>query len=147
MNIQISHFGICVSDLARSITFYRDGLGFTDEGGIELVDTCGNVLGLAGFDLHTRFLSHGPTRIELLHFPRSASPRRAKRLRRMNHSGLTHMALAVDDIDAIAGRVAAHGGKVFPETRATLDSPEGTIHLMYCADPDFTRVELIRYPG
>ena len=143
---RISHFGVCVSDLPRSVAFYRDALGFTEEGGIELIDTCGNTLGLESFELHTCYVSLGEVRIELLHFPRSNEPLVAKDLRRMNHTGLTHIALAVNDIDQVAERVLAHGGKVFPDTRSSLDSPQGTISLMYCSDPDFTRVELIKYP-
>ena len=146
VNCTVSHFGICVSDLAGALRFYCEGLGFEDQGGIELVDTCGNVMDLENFELHTRFLALGNTRIELLHYVRSEEPVCADRLRRMNQTGLTHMALSVPDIDAAASRLVAHGGKIFPETRATLNTPEGTIELMYGCDPDFTRIELIRYP-
>ena len=30
MKFEQSHIGICVSDLERSLTFYRDGLGFEE---------------------------------------------------------------------------------------------------------------------
>ena len=142
----ISHFGICVSDLDRALGFYRDGLGFAEGAGIELVDQFGNVMGLEDFTLQTRMLSLNGATIELLYFPRSRAPVVASELRQMNHSGLTHLALSVDDVDAVARLVVAHGGSVFPTTRAVLDSPDGPITLMFCADPDNTRIELINYP-
>jgi len=143
---RVSHFGICVSDLDRAICFYRDGLGFSEGGGIEVADTLGNVMGMDEFSLRTRMMSLGGISIELLHFPRSQDPVRADRLRAMNHTGFTHMALAVEDVDAAARLVVAHGGIVFPETRAVLETDEGPVTMLYCADPDYTRVELVSYP-
>jgi glyoxylase I family protein len=143
----MSHIGVCVTDLARSKAFYCDGLGFEFEAGIKLIDTCGNVMGLEHFELHTCYVSLDGYRVELLHYLYSDGAMAATELRKMNHTGLTHMSISVDDIDAVAQRIVEFGGKVFPETRAKLESPEGTIELMYCADPDFTRVELIRYPS
>jgi hypothetical protein len=43
----------------------------------------------------------------------------------------------------VVGRVEAHGGYVFPETKSTLKMPGGEVAIVYCADPDFTRVELL----
>jgi catechol 2,3-dioxygenase-like lactoylglutathione lyase family enzyme len=142
----ISHFGICVSDLDRAIRFYCDGLGFQEGAGIELADQLGHVMGLKDFALQTRMLSLNGATIELLHFSRSRDPVIASELRRMNHTGLTHLALSVDDVDAVARSAVAHGGMVFPGTRAVFESPDGPIKLLYCADPDHTRIELINYP-
>jgi catechol 2,3-dioxygenase-like lactoylglutathione lyase family enzyme len=142
----ISHFGICVSDLDRALRFYCEGLGFQEGASIELADQLGNVMGLEDFSLRARMLSLNGVTIELLHFARSRDPVIASELRRMNHTGLTHLALSVDDVDAVARSAVAHGGMVFPETRGVLESPDGPITLLYCADPDHTRIELINYP-
>ena len=38
-HIRVSHVGICVSDMERSIRFYRDGLGFEVAEGYDLDDS------------------------------------------------------------------------------------------------------------
>lgn len=146
-SIAVSHFGICVSDLERSLRFYRDGLGFAVGGRVELVNQCGNVMGLDNFTLVTQFLTLGAATIELLWFRQSEHSQRAEQLRPMNHTGLTHLALAVEDIDAVAQAIVSHGGKVYPATKGSFTTAEGLIELLYCSDPDNTRIELIRYPN
>jgi lactoylglutathione lyase len=142
----VSHLGICVSNLERAITFYRDGLGFEEISSLELENQYGNVMGLADFKMSARFLSLGDIRIELLHYSRSEGAVSASGLRAMNHTGFTHLALLVDDVDAVAERIVEHGGRVFPDTRGTFAGPEGPIELLYCSDPDFTRIELTQNP-
>lgn len=145
--VSISHFGVCVSDMDRSLRFYRDALGFTVAGKqLELVNQCGNVMGMEHFSLMSQFLSLGPVTIELLWFRESRNAQRAENLRPMNHTGLTHLALSVEDIDAVARAVESHGGHIHPATRGSLVTPEGVVDLLYCSDPDHTRIELIRYP-
>ena len=58
----------------------------------------------------------------------------------MNHLGLTHLSLLVDDVDAVAKRAEAHGGTIVPETRDS--SPAGDF--IFVLDPDGIRVELMR---
>lgn len=144
--ITVSHFGICVSDLERSLQFYRDGLGFAAGGSVELVNQCGNVMSLDNFTLVTQYLTLGTVTIELLWFRHSIDSHRAEHLRPMNHTGLTHLALAVQDIDAVAQAIVSHGGKVYPATKGSLATAEGMVELLYCSDPDNTRIELIHFP-
>ena len=64
-----SHIGICVSDLERSVAFYRDALGFTE---VRRLDVTGEatetLLGLQDVDLDAVFLERDGMRIELLHY-------------------------------------------------------------------------------
>ena len=144
--VNVSHFGVCVSDIERSLRFYCDGLGFVAGKSIELANQCGNVMGLNNFVLVTQFLSLGSVSIELLWFRKSTNAGRAESIRPMNHTGLTHLALSVEDIDEVARAIEAFGGKVHPETRGELKTDNGTVNLLYCSDPDNTRIELICYP-
>jgi lactoylglutathione lyase len=144
--IGVSHFGVCVSDIDQATRFYRDGLGFTVGEQMVLQDVCGNVMGLEDFELTTQYMSYGSSFIELLWYRYSTNPMKADRLRPMNHTGLTHIALSVTDIDAVAESVLRYGGKVFPETRGQLGTEAGIVELMYCSDPDYTRIELIKFP-
>jgi predicted enzyme related to lactoylglutathione lyase len=62
----------------------------------------------------------------------------------MDQFGLTHLAFYVDDIDTVAEKVIAGGGRAYPNTRAKFEN--GT-EIMYCTDPDGVRVELMKAPA
>jgi predicted enzyme related to lactoylglutathione lyase len=53
--------------------------------------------------------------LELMEYT-AAGAVRPQRSRVMNEIGLTHLSVAVDDIDATAARAAQHGGSVLPQT-------------------------------
>ena len=91
--------------------------------------------------LTSKFLHSGDLRIELLAFatPTAFGKPSASR----NQLGLTHLSFSVDDLDAATERLVRHGGKVIEGTRST---PEGRIHIIFLADPDGTRIELMKQP-
>jgi len=136
-----SHIGLCVTDLAASLRFYRDGLGFAESDGYDLDDTM-----LPGLDLalevpgpvavRSQMITLGPLRVELLAY-RSPPPTGEPSTRR-NRIGLTHLSLLVDDVDASIARAVAHGGSLLEPTRQTLG-----IDLVFVADPDGNRVEFM----
>jgi len=139
-----SHLGLCVSDLDRSLRFYCDGLGFTRGGGYDLdsaaqtgLDRSLEVDGRAR--IRSQFISHGTLQIELLAFvdpPAGGTPSP-----RRNLLGLTHLAFFVDDVDEAAARLAACGGTVLDDTRSNPG-----VELVFVADPDGVRVELMGAP-
>jgi lactoylglutathione lyase len=142
---QPSHLGLCVSDLDRSLRFYCDGLGFTRGGGFDLESTPANGLDRAlevdgPARLRSQWISHGALQIELLAFaaPSSGGTPSAHR----NQRGLTHLAFTVDDVDAAAARLVEHGGTRLDTTRSNPG-----VELVFVADPDGTRVELMGTPG
>ena len=59
-----------------------------------------------------------------------------------NHHGLTHLAFNVDDVDAAATRLVRCGGTLLAPTRSNPG-----VELVFVADPDGTRVELMGAPG
>lgn len=142
---QPSHLGLCVSDLDRSVRFYCDGLGFTQGGGFDLKSTPANGLDRAlevdgPARLRSQWISHGALQIELLSFaePEVGETPSAHR----NHRGLTHLAFTVDDVDAAAQRLVEYGGTVLDATRSNPG-----VELVFVADPDGVRVELMGMPG
>jgi len=66
---RFSHVGICVSDLERSLAFYRDALGFREVGRLDVTgEAPETLLGLRDVDLEAVFLERDGVRIELLHY-------------------------------------------------------------------------------
>lgn len=135
--IVLSHNGVCVSDIERSLRFYGDALGFELHKRYEIAESYGRLAELPDLRAQIAFLVLGGRMLELIHFehPMSFGP---KARRAMNQYGLTHLCFKVSDIDAVAARIAKAGGKALPETRVYASG-----HIaMYCTDPDGVRIEL-----
>jgi predicted enzyme related to lactoylglutathione lyase len=138
---------ISVDDLDISVPFYRDGLGFQPVGERQVEEGAWleRLTGLPGaFRARQRVRNGEGIALDLYAF-KTPIPVGLRERRKNNQYGLTHLAFYVDDVDEWAGRIAAAGGKVFPHTRATFRD-NGTT-MMYCTDPDGTRVELMQAPG
>jgi catechol 2,3-dioxygenase-like lactoylglutathione lyase family enzyme len=138
---RFSHVGVCVSDLDRSLAFYRDGLGFRERKRLEISgEVTDTLLGLREVGLQAIFLERDGVRLELLHY---ASPghRGAGEPRPMNALGLTHLSLTVDDLDAAIGALERAGARVLRATRVR--NPELGARAIFVTDPDGTRIELI----
>ncbi|MBI5088976.1 MAG: VOC family protein [Actinobacteria bacterium] len=143
----VSHVGLCVADLDRSVRFYCDGLGFEllrsfDIGG----EPWTRVLELDPLLLHSRILRRDGLTIELLQFEQPGHVGPAER-RPMNQLGFTHLAVWGDDIDGEAARVVELGGTIVEPTRVEFDQPTLQARWLYCTDPDGTRIELIEHPA
>ena len=86
---RLTHLGICVSELSRSIAFYRDALGFREVGRYAANDAAtATILEVEGADLELVYLERDNVRIELLHYP-SPGHRGSGQRRSMNALGLT----------------------------------------------------------
>ena len=141
---RLTHVGIAVSDLDRSLRFYRDLLGFTWEHDLtvqgEPTDT---LLRLRGTDLHAVYLKRDGVRIELLHFASPATPPRRERV--MNELGLTHLSFRVADLDAVLSALRADGQRILDDT--IIRFPEWGAAACFIVDPDGQLIELVQSPG
>ena len=63
-----SHFGICVSDLERSLRFYCDGLGFEKAESHPIGSEFAALMDLPDVAVTSQFIRRGQTAIELLAF-------------------------------------------------------------------------------
>jgi predicted enzyme related to lactoylglutathione lyase len=147
MTAEFLHRGLCISDLDRSVAFYRDGLGFMPAGEPEIEEGAwlDAFTGLPVARRVRRSVRNAQGIICDLYAFTQPAPVGPRERRKNNQFGLTHLAFYVDDIDAWAARIAKAGGLVFPHTRATFRD-NGTT-MMYCTDPDGIRVELMQAPG
>lgn len=147
MPTTFSHFGLCVSDLDRAMRFYCDGLGFEAAIRYEVGADFADALEVSGdIAVVSQFISRDGVSIELLHYTKggvTGSPSAAR-----NQLGLTHLSLNVDDVDEVAAKLVACGGSVIDSTRTKIDNPDGsTSDFVFVADPDGTRVELMKLGG
>ncbi|MGH7338517.1 MAG: VOC family protein [Myxococcota bacterium] len=146
MQIQrLTHMGICVSDLERSLRFYCDLLGCEEVGRLELEgQPTATLNGWPDVKVRAVYLERDGWRLELMEFPvpgwiGPSTPRP------MNQLGLTHLSFRVADLDAVCARIEAAGGGVLRETRLAV--PGSPTRAIMAFDPDGVRIELIEAPG
>jgi glyoxylase I family protein len=141
---RLTHVGICVSHLERSLRFYRDLLGFTWEHALDVEgEPSDQLLRLRGTKLRAEYLTRDGVRIELLHFASPPAPPRPERP--LNQYGLTHLSFRVADMDAVLGALRAAGERVLDET--VLRFPEWQSAACFITDPDGQLIELVQAPG
>ena len=143
--LRMTHVGICVADVERSIRFYRDLLGFAYRSELRVQgEPSDTLLRLRGVDLHAVYLERDGTRIELLYY--AAPPAIGDGAARpMNARGLTHLSLRVDQLKDTVQRLRAAGVRVLDET--LIDIPDFGAAAIFIADPDGTLIELVQSPG
>lgn len=136
-----SHLGICVADLDRSLRFYTEALGFSLKRTIEsLAEPFDTLMGLPGARLRIHQITLGPLMVELIGFAGVATEGDGAP-RPMNRRGLTHLTFAVPDVEATAQAIERLGGCRL----SRVDSAFGP--LIFCADPDGVRLELMQPLG
>lgn len=137
----LTHIGICVSDIARSLQFYRDALGFRYVSELEVAgEPASTLLRLKDVDLHAVYLERDGFRIELLYYsspPRQPSPRPHE----MNDLGFTHISFHVADIDATLAALREAGATVLEDTVVRI--PGGGTVAAFVTDPDGVPIELV----
>ncbi len=137
----VRHFGIVVSDLERSLRFYRDLLGLKvvrimDESG-EYID---NMLALQNVQVTTVKMSadSGSTLVELLEL--KSHPCQTRGDREVYSVGPSHVAFTVYGLDALYQRLSQAGVRFHAPPQL---SPDGYAKVTFCQDPDGTLVELV----
>ena len=141
----VMHVGVCVRDLEKSIRFYRDGLGFSEAGRLEIDgEPTATMVEIPDLELRAIYLERDGLRIELLHYPSGGTIGEAS-VRPMNQPGLTHFAVRVTDLDETIAKLESLGGHSLKKTR--IYNPDFDAHLLYVTDPDGTRLELVETPN
>ena len=136
MGAVFNHVGHCVADVDRARRFYEEVIGLEfwreleppDEMTTQLLD----LPEPAG--LRAIYMRQGEFVLELLGFQRAGTTPPA-RPRVMNEIGLTHLSIAVDDIDATAALAVEHGGSVLAQTHVGA--------AVMIRDPDGQLIELL----
>jgi len=142
MEPTFSHFGVCVSDLDRSLRFYCDALGFEKAESHVIGQEFARLMDLPNVAVTSQFIRKGATAIELLAFTEPAPFGNGER-RAVNQLGLTHLSFRVGDVEATAAKVVEMGGAIVEASRTTIDFGGTPLQFVYCTDPDGVRIELM----
>jgi catechol 2,3-dioxygenase-like lactoylglutathione lyase family enzyme len=143
----LHHTGLTISDLHRSLRFWRDGMGmevlFEQEkvgGYIEAI------VGEPGAHVRMAHLVFGDdgTRIELFQY---VAPSGGQHLQRPADVGFAHICVACDDLDDRLQRLIAAGGTPFSEPVDVDTGVNRGGRGVYLRDPDGHVVELFERPA
>jgi len=141
-----NHTSFTVSNLDRTIAFFRDCLGFevTSKAPRESALT-ERVTGITGADIVVAYLRGPGHSLELIEFHGPAS--RGKVSSRACDTGAFHMAYTVDDLDGALQALREY--EVLPVAAPiTVDAgPNKGAHIAFFRDPDGIILELIQVPN
>ena len=142
--IAVSHIGLCVSDLDRAMQIYCDGLGFEPADRYDIGDEVAHTLEVeTRVELVSQMIQRDGFKIELLGW---ISPTvEGTPSTRRNQLGITHLSFTVQDLPAVEARLVELGCAVLESTRTTIPFPGGRTELLFLADPDGTRLELMAF--
>jgi len=136
------HTAISVTNLDRSIQFYRDLLGMTLEWRIDHRRSEGleEVVGLKNVDVSYAMLSGWGGRIELFqyHSPKG-EPYPADKP--VSDKGITHIAFQVEDIDGLYEKLVGRGIRFNSPPQVLREG----VKAAYFHDPDGVTLEIIQY--
>jgi catechol 2,3-dioxygenase-like lactoylglutathione lyase family enzyme len=142
--ISADHTGITVSNLERSLAFWRDVLGFelshTAHQKGELAE---EITGVQGAEIKLAVLkTPGGHKIELLEYLTPADRKHVSP--RPCDVGSVHVALLVDDLDAMLARIGASGWKAAGKPQTLTKGPNVGKRVVYVRDRDGTTIELMQ---
>ena len=142
--IAADHTGITVTNLERSLAFWRDVLGFElshrahQKGGL-----AEEITGVSGAEIQLAVLKT-PTghKLELLEY---LAPADRKHINpRPCDVGSVHIALTVDDLDAVLSAIAPFGWKAAGEPQTLASGPNAGRRVIYVRDEDGTIIEFMQ---
>ena len=144
--IRADHTGITVSNLERSLGFWRDVLGLElSHTAHQTGELAGEITGVSGSELKLAVLkTPGGHKIELLEY--LAPPDRKHLDVRPCDVGHVHVALLVDDLDAVLERIATSGWKAAGQPQVLKSGPNAGKRVVYVRDPDGTTIEFMQPP-
>ena len=140
----IHHHKIFVADTERSLRFYRDLLGFevVYEAERSNLNSYDKIMGMEGIHVRVTMLWLGSEAstialIQFLHTPMDTSW-----IPQITKAGFATLALAVEDIDEIYGRLGAAGVNSVSEPVDIVRNGRRTSRACYIVDPDGLPIEL-----
>ena len=141
------HTGITVSNLEQSLAFWRDVLGFElSHTAHQTGELAREITGVAGAEIKLAVVkAPGGHKIELLEY--LAPPDRKKDVAiRPCDVGSVHVALLVDDLEAVLEGISACGWRAAGKPQILQSGPNAGKRVVYVRDPDGTTIEFMEMP-
>ncbi len=141
MPLNIRHFGIVVTNMEKSLHFYRDLLGLKiQRDTLEEGECIDNILCLKNVKVRTVKMSsdNGNALVELLEYSSHQGKKRENY--QIFDLGASHTAFTVSDIDAEYEKLKKERVRF---TCPPQISPDGKAKITFCFDPDGVPVELV----
>jgi len=139
------HVGFSVACLDEALRFWVDGLGArlvrTGEMGGEFL---GQVTGAHGAKVRMALVSLADQTVELLEYQ---GPNRPSAPAKPFDPGFAHLALVVDDLDALLARIAAYGWKAQGIPQPIASGARGGTRVVYAVGPDGAAIEFMQPPA
>lgn len=139
------HTGITVSNLERSVAFWRDVIGFElSHTAHQTGEMAEQITGIAGAEIRLAVLkTPSGHKIELLEY--LAPPeRRDRSVLQPCDVGFVHLALVVDDLENILNAIHRSGWKAAGKPQTLRLGPNAGRRVVYVRDPDGTTIELMQ---
>ena len=142
----MNHTGFVVSDMERSLAFYRDLLGLKEERNrIVEGEFISKLTGYPGAKIHLVFLGLGDMRhsVELLQYLDPVGERGSPT--RLKDVGAAHLGIIVDDLEAVHEELSAKGVEFVNPPAVRLDGPPypWARKACYLRDPDGNWLEFV----
>src|SRR5216110_1225272 len=139
------HTGITVSNLERSLAFWRDVLGFElSHRPHQTGNLASEITGVPGAEISIAVLKGYGHKIELLEY--LTPPDRKHVDFRPCDVGSVHVALTVDNLNAVLSAIAASGWKAAGRPQTLKTGPNAGKRVVYVRDPDGITIEFMQPP-
>jgi len=143
--IATDHTGITVANITRALAFWQDVLGFElSHRAHHTGNLASEVTGVQGADISLAVLKAHGHKIELLEY-RAPSDRKRVELRPCD-VGSVHVALTVDNLDAVLSAISLSGWKAAGKPQTLKTGPNAGKRVVYVRDPDGTTIEFMQPP-
>ena len=139
------HTGFTVANIERSLVFWQDVLGFElSHRAHHTGDLASKVTGVPGAEISIAVLKSPGHRIELLEY--HAPPDRKRADLKPCDVGSAHVALTVDNLEAVINAIAGSGWRSVGEPQVLKTGPNAGKRVIYVRDPDGTTIEFMQPP-
>ena len=143
--IAADHTGITVTNLERSVAFWQDVLGFElSHRAHHTGELASEVTGVPGAQISIAVLKVPGHKIELLEYHAPANRKHADL--KPCDVGSVHVALTVDNLDAVLRAIASAGWKAAGKPQTLETGPNAGKRVVYVRDPDGTTIEFMQPP-
>ena len=144
--IATDHTGFTVANIERSLAFWRDVLGFElSHRAHHTGDLASEVTGMPGAEISIAVLKGYGHKIELLEYLAPADRKHADV--RPRDIGSVHIALTVDNLDAVLSAIATSGWHAAGKPQTLKSGPNAGKRVVYVRDHDGTTIEFMQPPS